>query len=523
MRHFLFLLLFMACQVMAETAAFDPNTGILTVSSVQIDNTIFSTTQVALPADGKWSVVGVGSQAAGSTTDTAVFVPTSNLLTIPSVRVGARLFSTTQVALPMDGKWAVLGIGEERAAPASNLTVTPESITGKTGEIIKINVFGGTPPYRVYSSDYSVASIGTRYNSSETYYSTSPAGSPPQADVTVIIGVVGTLQIRVIDANGGVKVVSVTSTGANTALGTTSSGTACVKVLNDYNYYSYYYSGYVYSYTPFSMSPATITAKISEQLTLALGGGTPPYSVISSRNGIASVGPIVAGTNPCQASVVVSALATGTVQLIAVDSLGERVSTNITVSIDDVQISPFTVSPTTVTAGVGEAIRVNIVGGKPPYHLSSSRDFVAGPDSGTYSPVTTPGNVPQAEAVIQTHNPGTATITLSDESGKQATVTVTVNNDVQISSPFSVSPTTASVRAGAPIKINISGGRPPYHLSSSYDFVAKPESGMYNPATTPGRVPQVEATIQTRSPGTATIAVSDESGKQASVSVTVNN
>ncbi|MFA7241511.1 MAG: hypothetical protein WC091_15470 [Sulfuricellaceae bacterium] len=160
---------------------------------------------------------------------------------------------------------------------------------------------------------------------------------------------------------------------------------------------------------------------------------------------------------------------------------------------------------------MGEPITLNIVGGKPPYRVSSSREFVAYPDSGTYNSTTPSGYAPQAEAMVRTRNSGVATITVSDANGNQKTVAVTVS-DLQ----FGVSPTAATARSGEPIKITIAGGRPPYLLSTSNSFIAYPDSGIYETAMT-----WVEATIRTRSPGATIITINDADGHQTAVAITV--
>jgi len=415
-RKLVFILFLLAGHALAETAAFDPATNVLTVPSVQIDSQLYSTTQVALPTDGKWSVVGIGTAAATPTTDTAVFDLNTQVLTVPSLRVGPRLYSTTQVALPADGQWAAVSIGAERAATTSN--------TLSQGACWDI-------PPGTTCSQYDSAQKCTSY--------------------------------------------------------TTTQGTK----------------------TPLVVSPTTIAANTHEPLTLAIGGGTPPYNVTSSRNAVASVGSVEQSNNPCQASANISTLVAGEAIITVTDSAGKQVSATLTVS--DIQVPPFAVSPTTVTTRMGEPITLNIVGGKPPYRVSSSREFVAYPDSGTYNSTTPSGYAPQAEAMVRTRNSGVATITVSDANGNQKTVAVTVS-DLQ----FGVSPTAATARSGEPIKITIAGGRPPYLLSTSNSFIAYPDSGIYETAMT-----WVEATIRTRSPGATIITINDADGHQTAVAITV--
>lgn len=514
-RNLAILFIFLTGHAWAETAAFDPATNVLTVPSVQINTQLYSTTQVALPANGRWAVVGIGAEGVSHTADTAVFDLNTQVLTMPSLRVGPRLYSTTQVALPADGQWAAVSVGVEKAASANALTVTPNTISGKIGETVKFNISGGSSPYVVSSNAYNVAYVGSAYSSSKTYYSTSPEGSVPQAEATVIFSGEGGAQIQVRDAANTVVVVSATGTGIGSS--TAADGDVCWEVPpSSYSGVPYYYYGVNYGInfagtrSPFSISPATITAGANESLTLAVGGGTPPYSIISTRSTIATA-KLLPGANRCQATATISTLTAGTVIVIATDGVGKQVSATITVTVNDVKITPFTVSPATVTTRMGEPIMINIVGGKPPYRVSSSRELVANPDSGTYYSSTPSIDAPQAEALLRTHSSGDATITISDADGSQKTVAVTVS-----SLSFGVSPATAAARTGEPVKITIAGGRPPYRLSTSNSFIAYPDSGIYDTGMT-----WAEATIRTRSPGTATITINDTDGHQTTVSITV--
>lgn len=351
--------------------------------------------------------------------ETAAFDPKTNVLTIPSLRVGTRLFSTTQVALPADGKWAIVGVESERAALPSDLAVTPTSITGKTGETIKFNISGGTPPYVVSSSDYYVAAVGSTYGINMTYYSTAPAGVTPQAAATVIIGDKGTAQVWVTDAAGDVSTLSVISTGVVTVAEEAACQASVMVAYTTYGGETFYRPEL--RPTILSVSPTIITANINEALTLSIGGGTPPYNITSSRSAIASVSPIAQSANRCQTSAIVSTHAAGTVQLTAMDGGGALATVMITVTVNDVPITPFAISPAAITARAGESIKVSIVGGRPPYQVSSSNNFVAYPDKGTYETTA-----PRAEATLRTRSPGTATITVSEADGNQAIVTVTV-------------------------------------------------------------------------------------------------
>jgi len=173
-----------------------------------------------------------------------------------------------------------------------------------------------------------------------------------------------------------------------------------------------------------SISPAAINAGPGEQVRFGIGGGKPPYLVISSRPTVAT--PVGSILQSCEyyAQALFNANSVGESEIIVYDALGNTASAKVNQS--GLPVNAFSISPTSVTARTGETIKINIVGGWPPYQVSSSRSFVAWTESGTYNSVSPPGSADSAEATIHTRSQGVATITVSDAGGGQLSVTVTV-------------------------------------------------------------------------------------------------
>lgn len=178
------------------------------------------------------------------------------------------------------------------------------------------------------------------------------------------------------------------------------------------------------STTAVSISPAAIKAGPGEQIRFGIGGGKPPYLVISSRPSVAT--PIGSIPQSCEyfAQALFNANSVGESDIIVYDALGNMASAKVNQT--GLPVNTFAISPTNVTARTGETIKINIVGGWPPYQVSSSRSFVAWTESGTYNSVSPPGSAAGAEATIHTRSQGTATITVTDAGGGQLSVAVSV-------------------------------------------------------------------------------------------------
>lgn len=173
-----------------------------------------------------------------------------------------------------------------------------------------------------------------------------------------------------------------------------------------------------------SISPASIEAGPGETVVFGIGGGTPPYRAISARSNVATVIKIEQDICSASAAVYLLAQGVGSSDIIVYDNAGNKVAA--TVKQAGKAVVPFAVSPIGVTAVAGESVRINIVGGWPPYRVSSSRAFVAWADSGSYNSDALWGDAPHAEATIRTRSPGAVTITVSDQGGSQQAVTITV-------------------------------------------------------------------------------------------------
>lgn len=173
-----------------------------------------------------------------------------------------------------------------------------------------------------------------------------------------------------------------------------------------------------------SISPTSIKSGPSEHIYFGIGGGKPPYLVVSSRSSVATLVGSIPQSCDYYAQAHFFTQSVGETDIIVYDAAGNMASAKLNQS--GVAVNTFSISPTNVSANTGETIKINIVGGWPPYQVSSSRSFVAWTESGTYNSTASAGNAPSAEATIHTRSKGTATITVSDAGGGQLSVTVIV-------------------------------------------------------------------------------------------------
>lgn len=165
-------------------------------------------------------------------------------------------------------------------------------------------------------------------------------------------------------------------------------------------------------------------------------GGVRPYTVSTSNANVVSAG--VSGATVT----VVGQAKGGTATVRIMDAVGATLNVAVVV-----QVTDLAVTPSTVTGSVGTTDSLNIVGGLPPYKVSSSNtDAVSASASGS-------------TVSLSLLAKGTSTITVTDSSGTSVAVTVTVNSDLLKVSPMSQ---TVPKSTAASVDYLISGGTGTY-------------------------------------------------------------
>jgi hypothetical protein len=250
-------------------------------------------------------------------------------------------------------------------------------------------------------------------------------------------------------------------------------------------------------------------------------GGTPPYRVASPLPGLVLVA--VAGSvfapeaivTTNGGSVTADLFGCGGTHLIVTDAIGTSIETSQIIGVrgadGDAAVPPvpFAVSPTTVSLSCGAAGTVTVTGGTG----SFSTNIVGGPSSSAFT--VTQG----ATTITFTRINGTlatptsiasSPITVNVTSGSTVipvNVTVPLNCP---SLPITAAPSSVTLPASTSSNVTISGGTPPYNVSTSNATVAT--------ATVSGNT----VTITGLTSGSGSITVTDSVGSTpATIPVTV--
>jgi hypothetical protein len=218
---------------------------------------------------------------------------------------------------------------------------------------------------------------------------------------------------------------------------------------------------------PLSVTPEKITlsgfanldSDITDDVTLYIAGGTPPYSMFSSNSLlIASQGALGPDVNNFKIDPE-SVDADTDVILTVEDSAGATDTATVTLTPKETALG-LNQSEISVTAGTD--VLFYIIGGTPNYSAFTSDGSIAtvnGGNSASLATVTT--------FTVHAVSAGKATITATDGTGKTATATITVTT--QAGEPIKVLPSAQTVNGapGGTATFKIFGGLPPYEIFTS--------------------------------------------------------
>lgn len=157
----------------------------------------------------------------------------------------------------------------------------------------------------------------------------------------------------------------------------------------------------------YTTSPDAITVALGDTRTFVVGGGTPPYTVESANNVVATASTV--GTGQWR----VTGVAVGDAAIKIRDAAGAVLG--VAVKVQGPTATPLTVSPDAITVPIGIAANVKISGGQPPYRIA--------------------GGIPAAVQVTLSNDEvkivgtlvSTLDVTVLDAAGNTAKVAVTVN------------------------------------------------------------------------------------------------
>lgn len=311
----------------------------------------------------------------------------SNQVLISPVKAG----TTTITVFDSENKIVVYSLAVTEVA-VDLFTTAPATVNLTPASNQTFSVVGGKPPYTVSSDKISVASATI-------------SGSTLQINGLVT----GSSNIRIVDALGAPLNVTVVVAS--------SGGTLAV--------------------LPNSGSIST-----SDQILATISGGVPPYRVVTENISIANA--TIRNSN----QVIISPIKAGATTITILDSENKIVVYSLNVT--EVAVGLFTTAPATVNLAPASNQTFSVVGGKPPYTVSSDRLSVVG--------ATISGSILQINGV----STGSASIRIVDSLGVSINVAVVV---AASGGALAILPTSGSVRIPDQITAGISGGVPPYRAT----------------------------------------------------------
>jgi len=213
----------------------------------------------------------------------------------------------------------------------------------------------------------------------------------------------------------------------------------------------------------FSNMPANLSLRPRNGVTFTLGGGTPPYSFLSST-------PSVLSGEVRGSALVLQPGQSGNATITVTDSVGGRLSQRVFVQ---TTAAPLTLSATSISANVAETAVVGISGGMPPYTALSTASNLAGS-----------GLIVSGDQLLLTgqHAGGPSVVTVRDAEGATAkldffaTSTLTPSlaaspNAITISELLTLSPAGVTQPTGIPVRLL--AGKAPYRVFTSFPWLLR--------------------------------------------------
>ena len=256
---------------------------------------------------------------------------------------------------------------------------------------------------------------------------------------------------------------------------------------------------------PLHVTPPSASVSAGDSVIFMLTGGAPPYSIISVTPSL---------TNPSSWNVAasggtfeVTGVKAGDASMLVTDSSGVQTQIPLTITASSAQPSTLAATPSSVSLALGQPQLIVVTGGVPPYTATSLSPSLTTPTS---------WNIPQSGGALQVTgvSAGTALLNIVDSTGAQiqATVTITASS----ATALTTTPQAVSLLMGEPQVIVVSGGVPPYTVTSLNPSLTNPTSWDVSQS---GGSFQVTGSAS----GNATLAVVDSAGKIAQVSLAISS
>lgn len=241
----------------------------------------------------------------------------------------------------------------------------------------------------------------------------------------------------------------------------------------------------------FTTAPsAGLTLAVGSSNTFTVGGGTAPYTVVSSNVAIASAA-IANGTG-----LTINGHAAGGATIDVRDAVGGMATVSVTVSSVPTVVM-FTTAPSTVNIGMGATGNYTITGGLPPYTATSDdNSVVRAAVSGSNLSVSAVGG-------------GKANVVIKDSQGTSTiTVAVSVGSSTKL---FINAPSAVTVAAGSSATYLITGGAAPYTVVSGDARIAN------------GGIVGTALTVSALAIGSTGLQITDSAGAVIVLTVTVTS
>ena len=325
-------------------------------------------------------------------------------------------------------------------------TTAPSSITIATGAQPSYGIGGGRAPFRVVSNDVSVAAVlsfndaefklqGIKGGGSTVVISDStgatksvqvnvtPTATTPMlvspSTASASVGDVLVFKVSGGEPGYGVQVNNSSIASPSSSAVSTSGGTFSLNLIKAGTTTITITDGLGQTQTVtltigspplFTTAPGNITIATGAQPSYGIGGGTAPYTVVSSDVSVVKLDNDrefkLEGVNAGVATVVVS------------DSTGATKSVLVTVA--STVTTPMLLSPSAASASIGDALVFKVSGGKHGYNVVVNNTSIA---SASTSTVSTNGGTFSLNLLKM----GSTTIAITDALGQTQTVTLTVD------------------------------------------------------------------------------------------------
>ncbi|MHB8882237.1 MAG: hypothetical protein ACYC69_12115 [Thermodesulfovibrionales bacterium] len=397
------------------------------------------------------------------------------------------------------------GGGDLAAPPGSVITITPSSTADTALKITSSSTVQKSvlQIYQIRVTDFDNSSNGVRDTIFDLTYELTTVPGTTVSDLSTLVtlcdgtSIVNTLAQRQTDGNGNYDLCLVFKTGSGLTyegnLRVLSGGQSALSKIA------------VESTIPDPVvSPGSLTIPSGSSGLFTITGGSPSYTVTSSRPGIEPVPAVVSSIGGTFGVTIPAGTPKGTIVVCTVrDSAGKSAITTITV--DDPP--PITVLPSATTVVAGGSAQFTITGGQPNYTIvSSDAAAVVSPgivtaSGGTFT-VTVPARTPA----------GAITVTVRDSLGATKDATITV----QAPPTLTILPGSIQVTAGNIATFAIVGGVPGYTIVSNNASV-QPGTAHVNASGDTFTVPVLSTVTAT----SVTLTVVDAVGTTATASLSI--